>query len=117
MVAREEFLQHLWTVIINPVFRDSSLDNIISNCKLDPTGSFGDVGPAIERMLAAGIIRRDLSLVLRMIAYEAVFGTFYALSDPGLDQDEDPSTLYEELLMADPSGLAGRRGSEDAALN
>jgi hypothetical protein len=54
---------------------------------------------------------------LRLIAYEAVFGTFYALSDPGLDQDEDPSTLYEELLMADPSGLAGRRGSEDAALN
>jgi len=117
MVAREEFLQHLWTVIINPTFRDSSLDNIVSNCKLDPTGPFADVGPAIERMLAAGIIRRDLSLALRLVAYEAVFGTLYALSDPGLDQDEDASTLYEEILMADPSGLAGRRGSEDAALN
>ena len=115
MVAREDFLQHLWTVIINPTFRDSSLDNIISNCKLDPTGPFGEVGPAIERMLAAGITRRDLSLVLRLVAYEAVFGTLYALSDPGLDHDDDASTLYEELLMADPSGTGGRSAPEDAA--
>jgi hypothetical protein len=32
----------------------------------------------------------------------------YALSDPGLDGDEDAGTLYEELLMADPSGVDGR---------
>ncbi len=67
-------------------------------------------------MLAAGIARRDLSLGLRFATYEAVFGTLYALSEPGLDQDEDASTLYEELLMADPSGKEGRPGSEDAAL-
>ena len=115
MATREEFLQHLWTVIINPVFGDAALDNIISNCKRDPVGPFGDTGPAIERMLAAGIVRRDLGLVLRLVAYEAVFGTLYALSEPGLNQDEDASTLYEELLMADPSGMEGRPGSADAA--
>jgi hypothetical protein len=115
MATREEFLQHLWTVIINPVFADAALDNIISNCKRNPVGPFGDTGPAIERMLAAGIARRDLGLVLRLVAYEAVFGTLYALSDPGLNQDEDAGTLYEELLMADPSGMEGRPGSADAA--
>jgi hypothetical protein len=66
--------------------------------------------------LAAGIARRDLSLVLRFATYEAVFRTLYALGEPGPDQNEDVSTLYEDLLMADPSGKAGRPGSEDAAL-
>jgi hypothetical protein len=115
MATREDFLRHLWKDVINPVLRDASLDNIISNCKRDPAGPFGDTGPAIERMLARGIARRDLSLVLRLIAYEAVFGTLYALSEPGLDGDDDPSTLYEELLMADPGGMGGRPGPDDAA--
>jgi hypothetical protein len=59
-------------------------------------------------MLAAGASRRDLCRLLRLTAYEAVFGTLYALSDPGLDGEEDAGTLYEELLMADPSGVDGR---------
>jgi hypothetical protein len=117
MATREEFLQHLWTDVINPVFRDASLDNIIANCKRDLVGPFGDTGAAIERMLAAGIARRDLSLVLRLVAYDAVFGTLYALSEPGLNADDDASTLYEELLMADPSGREGRPGSADQSDN
>jgi hypothetical protein len=112
MATREEFLQHLWTDVINPVFRDAALDNIINACKRAPAGPFGDTGPAIERMLAAGIVRRDLRLLLRRVAYEAVFGTLYALSEPGLDRDDDASTLYEELLMADPSGRNGRPSPE-----
>jgi hypothetical protein len=115
MATREEFLRHLWTAIINPVFRDQALDNMISNFKRTPAGPFGNTGAAIERLLAAGIVRRDLSLVMRLVAYEAVFGTLYALSDPGLDGDDDAGSLYEELLMADPSGKEARPGSEDAA--
>jgi hypothetical protein len=115
MATREDFLRHLWTDIINPVFRGSALDNIIGYSKRRPTDPFGNTGPAIERMLAAGIARRDLSLVLRFAKYEAVFSTLYALSDPGLGPDDDAGTLYEELLMADPSGKEGRPGSEEAA--
>src|SRR5262245_35769368 len=115
MTTRDDFLQHLWTDVINPLLRDAALDNIIAHCQRNPAGPFGNTGPAIERMLAAGIARPDLSLVLRSVAYEAVFGTLYALSEPGLDSDDDASTLYEELLMADPSGKEGRPGSEDAA--
>jgi len=37
-----------------------------------------------------------------------------SLSDPGVDDDTDVCVLYEELLMADPSGMEGRPGSADA---
>ena len=114
MPMREKLLAYLWTDVINLNLREASLDNIISHCRRSPTGPFGDTGPAIERMLAAGVSKRDLCLVLRATAYSAVFGTLYSLSDPGSDEDDDVSTLYEELLMADPSGMEGRPGSADA---
>jgi hypothetical protein len=54
--------------------------------------------------------RRDLSLIARFAAYEAVFGTRYALSDPDVE-DNDVEMLHESLLSADPSGREGRPGS------
>jgi hypothetical protein len=114
MSRREQLLTYLWTDIINLNLRDASLDNIISECKRNPSVAFGDTGPAVERILAAGASRRDLCVIMRSTAYEAVFGTLYSLSDPGSDKDDDVSTLYEELLMADPSGIEGRPGSADA---
>jgi hypothetical protein len=113
MATREELLEHLWKQVINGVMRDDGLDNIVKYCKRNPDGPFGDTGAAIERLLAVGASRHDLRLVLRTIAYEAVFGTLFAFSDPGLEED-DVSSLYEELLMADPSGMEGRPGSADA---
>ena len=115
MATREELLDHLWKQVINVHLRDHALDNIIKNCRRNPGSPFGDTGAAIERMLAAGVSGRDLRLVLRGVAYEAAFGTLYALSDPGPDDEDDVSTLYEGLLTADPSGMEGRPGSADAA--
>ena len=114
MTAREELLAHLWREVININLRDASLDNIVAHCRRDPTGPFGDTGPAIERILAAGASRRDLCLVMRSTAYEAAFGTLYCLSEPGSDPEDDVGTLHEELLMAEPSGTEGRPGSADA---
>ena len=114
MTTRQEFLEHLWKEVINLYLRDAELDGIVSNDKRYPERPFGDTGAAIERMLAVGVSRRDLSLVLRYAAYNAVFGTLYSLSDPGVDDDSDVGGLYEELLMADPSGMEGRPGSADA---
>jgi hypothetical protein len=114
MMAREELLKHLWKEVININYRDASLDNVITHCRRNPTGPFGDTGPAIERILAAGASRRDLCLVMRSTAYDAVFGALYSLSEPGSDPDDDLSTLYEELLTAEPSGTGGRPGSADA---
>jgi hypothetical protein len=114
MVMREEYLEHLWTEVINSYGRDQGLDNIIANCKRFPTSAFGDMGAAIERLLAAGASRRDLRLIFRAIAYEAVFATLYSMSDPGLP--EDSMGLQEDLLTSDPSGMEGAPGSIDTVV-
>jgi hypothetical protein len=112
MATRDEFLELLWNDVIDSPARMSALDNIIQNCRRDPHGPFGDAGAAIERLLALGASRRDLRLLFRSVAYEAVFATLYSLSDPGLEH-EDPATLYEDLLSSDPTGMEGRPGSID----
>jgi hypothetical protein len=112
---KEELLHYLWTDVINVNLREASLDNTVEYCRRNPDRPFSDTGPAIERLLAAGASRRDLCLVLRATAYEAVFGTLYSLSDPGAGKDDDVGALYEEILTADPTGMEGRPGSADAA--
>lgn len=114
MSAREELLARLWKDVINVNLRAGALDNVIANCRRDPAGPFGDTGAAIERLLAAGAAPRDLALVLRATAYDAVFGTLYALSDDGGDSGNAVRGLYEELLTAEPSGTCGRPGSAEA---
>jgi hypothetical protein len=114
MPSRQDLATHLWTSIINPHLREAGLDNIIAYCARRPDAPFGDTGPAIERLLAAGASRRDLCLLMRSVAYEAVFGTLYAINDPGVE-DNDVFMLHEDLLGADPSGMDGRPGSADIA--
>lgn len=114
MATREELLAHLWQSIINAHLDPVGLDRVIAHCKRRPDDPFADIGPAIERALAAGASPRDLCIIGRGAAYEAVFGTLYALGDPGVDGNE-VFGLHESLLGADPSGLEGRPGSASAA--
>ena len=99
MATREELVEHLWQTVINPLREPRCLDNIVANCRRAPDSGFGAVGPAIERALAAGVPAQDLCLLMQMTAYEAVFGTLYALGDPGVDGD-DVFGLYEEMGTA-----------------
>lgn len=96
MPTREAFVAHLWDTIINPLQEPQRLDNLIANCRRAPDSAFAAAGPAVERMLAAGIPREDIGLLMRSTAYEAVFGTLYALGDPGVDGDE-VFGLYEDM--------------------
>ncbi len=113
MATRQELLDYLWRDVINAILRDDALDTIVRGCRGGPQAPFADTGPAIERMLAQGVSPCDLQLVLRHAAYEAVFGTLYAICDPGEDQNE-VFGLYEDLLSSDPSGKEGGPGSADA---
>ncbi|WP_407353273.1 hypothetical protein [Luteimonas sp. R10] len=99
MPTREALIEHLWREIINPLDDPSTLDNIVANCKRQPDGSFAGVGAAIERALAAGVSAADICLINRSVAYEAVFGTLYAIGDPGVDND-DVLGLYEGLATS-----------------
>jgi hypothetical protein len=112
MGTREALLKHLWDTTINAYLNQNTLDNIIEHCKRDPGSPFADTGPALERLIASGASKRDLCLILRSTAYEAVFSTLYSLGDPGVDGG-DVFMLFEELLMSDPSGMEGRPGSAE----
>ena len=106
MATRDELLSYLWTDVIEALSRDVALDNVIAHCKRFPDAPFSETGPAIERMLNSGASRHDLCLVLRSTAYEAVFGTLYAINDPGVD-DNDVFMLHEELGLAEPGKTNG----------
>jgi len=110
MASREDFLKQLWNETINPVMQEHWIDNVILDSEKRPDSPFADVGPALKRLLVAGVNRRDLSLIARHAAYEAVFSTLYALGDPGVDEN-DVEMMHESLLSADPSGKEGRPGS------
>ena len=110
MASREEFLRQMWDEVINAAMQEHWIDNVIRESERRPDSPFADAGPALKRLLALGGDRRDLSLIARHAAYEAVFGTLGALSDPGVD-DNNVEMLHESLLSADPSGREGRPGS------
>ena len=113
MASRTELLTHLWREVINGHLNERGLQNEIAASKRRPNDPFADTGPAIERLLALGASPKDIGLIRRSTAYEAVFATLYALGDPGVD-DDNVFMLHEEILMADPSGLDGRPGSSEA---
>ncbi|UUY07360.1 hypothetical protein LRS11_16225 [Pseudomonas sp. J452] len=108
--SREEFLDLLWREIINSPMQEEWIENSIDASQEEPNGPFGDVGPALKRLLSLGASRRDLSLLYRMASYEAVFSTLYKMDDPGIDPNE-AAMLFEDLLMSDPSGLEAGPGS------
>ena len=99
MHTREDLVEHLWTDLINPLAEPQALENIVANCRRAPDMAFAEIGPIIERMLAAGIPQADIGLLMRSTAYEAVFGTLYAIGDPGVD-GHDVFGLYEDLSSA-----------------
>jgi len=114
MATREELLEHLWRYVINANLDPAALHNRVARSQLRPDEPFADSGPALERLLAAGAQPSDIGLILRDAAYAATFATLYAIGDPGVD-DDNVFMLFEELLMADPSGMEGRPGSVGAA--
>jgi hypothetical protein len=107
MALREQFLKMLWDEVVDTNLQGHWIDNVIRESQRNPNGPFADVGAALDRLLRAGASRQDLSVIARGAAYEAVFGTLYLLSDPGVD-DNQIEMLHESLLSADPSGKEGR---------
>ena len=113
MATREGLVEHLWRTVINPLRDPQCLANIVANTRRAPDSGFAAVGPAIERALAAGVPAQDLCLLMQSAAYEAVFGTLYALGDPGVDGD-DVFGLHEDMATAANADFGP---SPDAALH
>jgi hypothetical protein len=96
MSSREQLIDHIWQTIINPLWDPVTLERVMTHCHRFPNSPFVEAGAAIERILSAGISPYDLCTVNCMTAYEAVFGTLYAICDPGADNN-DVFGLYEEI--------------------
>jgi hypothetical protein len=111
MPTREEFLEKLWSEVIDPSMCRAWIDNVISESERRPDSPFADAGVALKRVLAHGVDPHDLRHIARAAVYEAVFSTLYMLDDPGVDGGE-VFMLHESLLSADPSGREGRPGSD-----
>jgi hypothetical protein len=106
-MTQEDLLQRLWRSI-DAYQKPDALDGVMTWAN-DPDQPFGDAGPAIARILAAGASKSDLGIVLRYVAYGAVFDTLYGIEQSDVDKN-NLQGLHEYLLSADPSGREGRPG-------
>lgn len=106
-LSRPKFLRLLWTDVINEPIDEEWIDFALDTARKSPTKPFADVGLIVERLLALGASRRELALLARSAAYNAVFSVLYKLGDPGIKRN-DIHMLHESLLTSDPSGNEGR---------
>lgn len=107
MDNQSDLLERLWTEIINGNL-DARYPGRLSASARRGKGDqpFADVGPALKRVLKAGVDAEDLCRIVRLERYEAVFGALVMLEEAGAID-----CLHESILSADPSGLEGRPGS------
>ena len=122
--ARFVFLRQMWRNVIAD--GDTSwIDPEIRRAERKPREPGAGIGPALKRMLAAGVAREDIAEVVRVMQWQTVFHIAYQLSDPGVvsypsnetprvnwtlfevDDDGRPlhpiDGLYESVLDTDPT--------------
>src|SRR5262245_60462927 len=117
-LGRFLFLRQAWRLVLKS-------DNTawIDNSKKIDKGPGGEIGPALNRLLALGANPRDLTAIARVMQWELLFGLCYLLDDPGeledevrdfawglfqVDEDGRPiapiGSLHESVLETDPTG-------------
>jgi hypothetical protein len=82
MMNRQDLLLAIWKEIINAPLSEAWVGNVIGTPKTHRDGPFADLGPILESMVQKGVSRRELSLLNRYAAYEAVFRLLYMFEDP-----------------------------------
>lgn len=123
--ARLVFLRQAWLSII--VDGDTSwIELQIQMAERGPRQPGGGIGPALKRMLAAGVTREDIAEVVRVMQWSVLASIAYQLDDPGVveypsdetprvnwtlfEVDDDGQPLYpidglhESVLDTDPTG-------------
>lgn len=72
---------------------------------------FGDVQPAVARLLQAGAQPRDLELFTRWQRFDTTVEALRLFERAGITESEELLGLHESILSADPSGKEARPGS------
>lgn len=101
-LGRFLFLREAWKKIVKP--DDSSwISAMIQAAKDDPDGPGSGAGPALERMLAAGVSEQDITETVRVAQWELLFDFCCLLADPNLPEQE-VADLSWQLVELDRAG-------------
>jgi hypothetical protein len=120
--ARFLFLRQAWKLVVDEA-DDTWIEKAIAQSKSRPHRPGAAIGPALERLIADGVSREDITAVIRVKQWELLAGLCYLLEDPGdvepeaqdivwqlfqLDEENRPiaaiSGLHESVLETDPTG-------------
>jgi hypothetical protein len=83
-LARFLFLKQAWKLVID----EDGRDWISERRQIDTDNPGGDIGPAIERILAAGADESDLTRVVRIMQWEILTGLCDLIDDPEYLRDD-----------------------------
>lgn len=123
--ARFVFLHQAWQSIIAD--GDTTwIVSLIQESDQRPRDPGAAAGPALQRMLAAGVVPEDITDLVRVMQWRVLFEIAYQLSDPGvveypsenmrhvnwalfkIDENGKPldsiNLLHESVLDTDPTG-------------
>jgi len=123
--ARFVFLHQAWQSVIAD--GDTTwINSLIREADQRPRDPGAAAGPALRRMLVAGVAPEDIADVVRVMQGQLLFNIAYQLSDPGVvqypsdkmprvnwelfevDEDGKPietiAVLHESVLDTDPTG-------------
>jgi len=122
--ARYLFLRQAWKLVVGEN-DDSWIAEAEAQSRLRPDQPNAIIGPALERLMASGVSKNDLTTVVRVKQWELLVRLCYLLDDPGdvepmardiawrlfqVDDEDQPTAviggLHESVLETDPSGHA-----------
>jgi hypothetical protein len=105
-LARFVFLREAWKAVIGP--DDVSwIDKTIESTKRRPTDPGAGIGPALERLLAAGADREDIHETVRVMQYELLFSLCYLLEDPGQLEPEMAGLSWRLVRISEDGEVMG----------
>lgn len=129
--VRRALLSMAWEQIVQP--GDFAwIQGFVSRSREEKNAPGSGAGRALEKLLQGGAEPAEITEVVRLMQFEAIFGLLYCLEDPPhsaytwrifqVNEDGEPieaiSAAYESLLSADPTGKelrpsgATQRGSQ-----
>jgi hypothetical protein len=104
-LARFVFLRQAWSSAVKED-DDSWIDRHVAGAGDASEEPLGALGPALKRMLEAGVARNDTVDLVRCMQFEILFGVCYQLSDAGVVENHNGTTtpLFWGLFQLDDQG-------------
>jgi hypothetical protein len=95
-LLRYLFLRQAWRKVVQPGDRSW----MVEMRPKDPNGPGGELGPAIDRILAAGVRPEDLTTVVRVMQWRLLSRFSVLLEDPGV-LEEEVADIWWQLFLVD----------------